>query len=667
MRGGSALNREFGHIRLAEAARLEAFERLAPGEYVIDYQDETDLHPDEWASLAVVEVDREPLRASEGADVRDIGTEAPAAWYQLRPRVQLPDRFNQGAEGPSRLRIVEDQLAQAMVRVGLLRPVMTSRTLEDLQGLKRHRTLIIVPDTNALCNGSLHWLTRSLIHTSLWTLLTSLSLTQVQRRHAALQSLLRQGQKVGHLAQALRCRALVNASLGLLVRLRGSYQEVPVAPSLLRYLRQAGSGDPDAGDVLEDRLLIEAIHSALRPTRTHALQRVLTSDVGLALVLRSEAIPTLYMQAPRIPEGPIPCLRFDPVAGAFQGAPLPALLWELAHTFARVRLVKEREVVVQLDCYWEGKTDDDWEAERLWVASRGVSAVEPATLSPVVEVVPGPVAAAAEPRVSAFTRAAVPEVSLLPVLRLGGALTLGEGDLEELVMRFPGADRPGRGILRMAAEVAIRAGLATLGTGSRLIPKPAVFELDDAVQRGELDLASRIFASYPPYNALLQLIQSRECIEREQLLVLLRERLGDCSKEALSRLVRFPIYLGQAWTDGRVIRDGSRRPDDNALVEAFVESFNRVERDGLASVQELLVTLCRSLRSAPWAVVRRIEEAIDRRLLADFVFQSAAGRPVQKGDEIVRGGLLHVRTEPVAMDRLSVHGAPVFTVSRGQP
>lgn len=665
--GGSELSDTSRVLGLSEGLQLEFLKALPPGEYSVEYHDSTHLKEGQWFTLAVVGVKR-PRRFGEAVDQVDV----PSPWYEVAARVQLPRGDAELDERERRRleRVVEDQLAQALVRAGLLRPSMTARTFQEVQELSQRQAVIVVPDTNALCNGTLHWLARSLMRTQLWVMTTALSLTHVQQHESWLQDLVRQPTSLSHLRRALRWRTVVNASLSLLHRLRERYQVVGVAPSLLRYVRPSGraSGDPDQGDVLEDRLLVEAVHSVLRPARTRTPHRVLTSDITLARVLRSEAIPTLCMQVPRLGDNPIPCLRFEPVGGgSFQGAPLSQLLWELAHTFASVRLVDDRrQTLIRLDAYWDGKTEEDWEEERLRVTELAVpqySRVFPAAELPVELTV----AAAGDAVGVPLSRAAVPEVSLVQVLRLGGALMSGPGSLEQLAERMPGTDKPGRDLLRMAADVLVRAGLAVHESDGRLVARPLLSQLDEALGRGDLDEASRLFGAYRPYRVVLDLLREHGHLERAAARDALRDRLGNPSKEAVERLLRFPVYFAQAWTDGRVIRDGSERPNDDELVAGFLEGFSRTAREGLAAVEHLLLSLCRALRISPWVAARRIEELAEKGLLQEFTFQSAAGRPVRRADEVIRGSLRSIQVEPVALDRLHVRGVPVFTISRRQP
>lgn len=281
-----------------------------------------------------------------------------------------------------------------------------------------------------------------------------------------------------------------------------------------------------------------------------------------------------------------------------------------------------------------------------------------------------PVAASSEGglTIAGFSRAPLPEVSLASILRLAGALAAGgAGPLSSVGTRVSAATPLGRDPLRMAAEVLVRSGLASVSPDGQLSPSPLLMGLDQALQQEDLDGASRVFCAYRPYAIVLAVLYEAGSIDRNEAHTVLRERVGGGSREAIARLLRFPVYLGQAWTDGGVIRDGSARSSEDEVVNTFVTSFAYVGREGLASVEELLVAICRALRSAPWFIARRIGDALARGRLSEFVFQAAAGRPIRRIDEIVRGSLVAIRLEPVPIDRLHIAGKPVFSVSRRQP
>ncbi|WP_419756154.1 HAD family hydrolase [Brevundimonas sp.] len=153
------------------------------------------------------------------------------------------------------------------------------------------------------------------------------SITTVQTRDATVKGLVGKG-KIANITQALRSRGLVNGALGLLERNKGRSQVVEIDASLLRYQRMSSQNgtDPDQGDVLEDRLIIEGVHNVLKSMRSRTARRVVTSDVNIARVLSAEGIDTLFVPTIELPEAGIPCVRYDALAKRFIGAPLRAVM-----------------------------------------------------------------------------------------------------------------------------------------------------------------------------------------------------------------------------------------------------------------------------------------------------------------------------------------------------
>ena len=258
-------------------------------------------------------------------------------------------------------RQVADCLALSFARLGLTEPALPNNSFEDLAYLTNEKSVVLLPDSNSLGNGTLHWLLRSL-KGSAWILPFVLSLTQIQERDAALKGMVGKRDKK-HAVGALRARGRIYSSLGLLERYKSQYQVLELDPALLRYMRQ--TANTDDGNVLEDRLLLEGVHAVLKTTRTRAQQRVITSDVLLARMLEAEGVKCLYIPSPTLTEGPYDCLTFNTFSGKFCGSSLRCLLWDLAHVFSTVRLSKKDRHYISLSAYWAMKSPDVWRHERL--------------------------------------------------------------------------------------------------------------------------------------------------------------------------------------------------------------------------------------------------------------------------------------------------------------
>jgi hypothetical protein len=692
---------------------------LPEGNYILEYTDSTHLEPNKWIRLGAFAV--------EGTTI-PVGENPIDQYYTFKADIgELPGKPTQAAEAKGgekkdaeydkRLRVVRDSLALALARAGLLCPDIPDELFDELLKLNERDGVVIVPDTNAMHNGAIHWMLRVLHRPAIWLLPVVTSLTTIQTRDATLKNLVNKKNITG-IVQALRSRSLVNGALGLLERNKGRSQVVEIDPSLLRYQKMSsGSGsDPDQGDVLEDRLIIEGIQSVLRAMRSRTTRRVVTSDVNVARVLNAEGINTLFIPGIVVGSDPIPCLRYDALARAFIGAPLSAVLWELAHAFSSIRLLGERSEVARFDCYWAGKTPAEWATETLLCAFPEKQA-EDGRGTPQVQITHGPTDKArateegeqgpnseafeapseqltdgtplptqprgadltvrgasvgAEPRDlrphlparrSTEIATALPRASLPQMLRLlAAARRLGEGTAEEIAAS-PQAGGITPDNARRALEVLRRVHLIEQN-GKAYRPTTDVELVGAALKRSDLDTISSLMERFRPYEVLLLYLRHHGSVKRGDVSGILRELIGAVGTYESERLPRFHILLGQAWTKGDLILDGSQRPTDRDASEAFEQAFRSVASVGIAKVVDLLPRFSELTRMSPWAAKRRIERFVADRLLPEYNFQPAAGAKPVTRDEILAGTLDRPETEPVIIDRFHLGERPVFTVER---
>jgi hypothetical protein len=419
-------------LTLQECRTQALLSALPAGQYDLEYHDATHLSADDWVRLAVVHV-----RATSVPNGEDL-TERLDQFYTLRAALgDLPEKPAPGvvpkgkgenaqdpvADYERRVRTVLDAMSLALARLGLIAPEADETLLQDVAGLNEEDGVVLIPDTNALHNGAMHWLLKILRTPAVWVLPLVASITTVQTRDASLKGMLSKF-RFANVKQALRSRGLVNGTLGLIERNRGRMQVVEIDPSLLRYQKMAsGNGsDPDQSDVLEDRLIIEGIHGILRSMRSRTARRVVTSDVNIARVLAAEGVDTLFVPTIVLGTRTIDCLRYDPLMRGFAGAPIEALLWEFAHAFGAVRLARGGVPVARTDCYWPGKSPADWKAERLICDFSRPSPVG------VPGNAPGPLAPAADSQsVPVGTAAAGPTLTN-PLLDVPGEAPLAQPD-----------------------------------------------------------------------------------------------------------------------------------------------------------------------------------------------------------------------------------------------
>jgi hypothetical protein len=652
-------------VSQTELALNSSYLQLRDGEYTLSYTDATHLDPGTWKSLAAINITRSPV-APEDSEPS----------YSIIPRI---DDSITGRERD----VVLDVISLTCMRLGLVAPSLGSDLVNQIEGLTGVGGVVLIPDTNSLYNGTIHWLLHVLGHTSVWLLPFVVSLTQIQQKEAGLKSMLNPGnRKPKNLVRALRARALVNSGLGLLERNQHRYQVIELDPSLLRYHRPSGAGsmDPDEADVLEDRLLIEGVHAILSSTRTRARQVVVTSDVLLARVLGAEGIETLCLPSPRLSDQPIASVRYDALARRFVGSPLRALLWDLTHAFSTIALSQKRTRVFSTACYWPGKLPGDWLKEKLLVetpepatvprvtsgkkrpATRKVADPRETPMSVAAPLVPRRTSPKIEDGTISLSDAILPQASLLQTLTLAGVLReAGPLMLPELLARLPRSKRPTESTARPALEILRRAELISINR-QLLVPEAELDALDRSLREDRLDEVSDQLQRFPPYGVALRLLQTNSLIRRSEAQLLLERELGGAvPREASIRLFRYHVLLGQASTELEGWSDGSFRPNDKEFVDGFAEAFEITARDGLARVIDLVPVLTTNLRMSPWAVQGRITRlAADQ--LAHYSFQPAVGGKPRTSDHVLGGALSGLEEIPVPIDRVFVGGRPVLTI-----
>jgi hypothetical protein len=656
--------------------KSETYRGLSQRNLRISYHDNTHLTANEWIPLLDVEV----LGATPSALNED-----GERYYTVTCSVPTTGNISDDNR-----RVLLDTLSLSLSRAGLIAPPLGKNSYIEIEKLSHRAGIVLVPDTNALFNGTLHWLLRIFHHTHVWILPFVVSITQLQQREARLKSLVNKRSRT-NLIQALRSRAFVNGTMGLLERYREQYQVLELDPSLLRYMRPAGRGtvDPDEGDVLEDRLLVEGIHAVFKSTRTRAMQRVVTSDTLLARVLHAEGIPTLFMPVPKIGDEAIHCIHYSPIARSFCGAPLSAVLWDLAHTFSAIRVSAGTNRQFQLEAYWADKIAGDWQDELLSIEvpeqliSAG-SEPEPEPSSPQSERARAPAVGTTQSRRAApqgrrtppirpklppgvLTDAALPQASLPQVLRLAGAVSEGPGSLDDILARLPQRERPIAGTAKRGLEILRRVGVIS-ADGTRIVATEKLAALEVALRSEMLDEISSIFTSFEPYSIVLKSLKEKGQLARSEVEGILRRTVNTTvGKEASERLLRFPILLGQGWVDGQLVLDGSQRPPAEEALRGLYIAFKRSSRHSLARVSDFLSAFCRDLRVSPWAAKRQIARLVADGQLRELSFQPAAGHKPIVHEHVISGTLQHPELTPVAIDRILIGGRPVFTVSGDLP
>jgi hypothetical protein len=126
------------------------------GEYTIKYTDNTHLDPTTWKSLAKIRLSQTHIHANATAE-----DETP--FYEIE--VLLVD--HEAAEQ----KFIGDVISQSLCRLGMLMPSISMREMKDIIELNTRDAIILIPDTNVLCNGSMSWLIKVLSKTQIWSML----------------------------------------------------------------------------------------------------------------------------------------------------------------------------------------------------------------------------------------------------------------------------------------------------------------------------------------------------------------------------------------------------------------------------------------------------------------------------------------------------------------
>ena len=696
-------------ISLDQFSKCDHYKSLTSGSYVIEYNDNTHLAADDWRRILRIEIqdtaavqadadfgETPELEASFSIKI-DLDEKFSDLNFQLKSKEKIKPEDKAAAEKQAGINIsrLGDAISLSVLRMGLIQPKINSDTALQILELTKSRGLVLIPDTNSLYNGTLHWLLNVLRESSVWLLPFVMSLTQMQAREATLKGLTG-AMKASNISQALRSRALVSAGLGLLERNRHRYQVMELDPSLLRYMRTGGKGgfDQDEGEVLEDRLLIEGVHSILRTSRTRATQLVVTSDVLLARVLGAEGIPYVCLPTPMLGSRTVASIRYDSWARTYVGTSLRGLLWDLTHTFAsiRIRPTTKPQSTFTLACYWPGKMPRDWISEHLLMetvtdasADVDVGAANTAPLEadvPVNAAATEPPAKARierraaraeirdaarpynKPPANSFSEASLPQASLPWALKIASVIyQSGRIPFAEIMNAIPKDLSSSKGNILRALEVLRRANLIH-SNENYIISRPELDAVDSNLRSGDLDQISLQFENFEPYRIVMQILREKGFLLKEEIQNDIQARIGSfVASEASIRLIRYHILLGQCWSDQGKWLDGSKRPTADQLVAHFDVVFNRVSDDNIAKMSDFLPELCREARISPWAA-QRLSERHARRLSESYAFQFAVGGKPVGGDSVLSGSLVALNEVTVPLDRIEIGGRPVLTLGR---
>jgi hypothetical protein len=309
-----------------------------PGEWEVHYTDATHLERDKYVKVGDIYFDCE----------EHLIEEYPVLPFKFRPvsSRDICESFSELPQGKKQAkraeRIIRDQLADCLVRTGLLRPELRLMQgdavprdfLETLTILSNQGYLILVVDTGALRRGAVSFLQRTLPGILIWTVVPVFVMTEVQREVADLSTLFRKiatGQKTAHPG---KCDVLERRP------------QVSCVSRELNYLRRSGPVEwlttfpehlgESNGASRVDRLIIESVKDLKRDRGLHQGVYLVTGDKDMASLAALENVNTLYVGVPSLPDE-VHSVRYDSFRGDFILTPVHYLLWDLAQVFSTIR------------------------------------------------------------------------------------------------------------------------------------------------------------------------------------------------------------------------------------------------------------------------------------------------------------------------------------------
>ena len=313
------------------------------GEWEVSYTDGTHLEEGEYVKLGDIIID-----ASE-----EIAQDYPIVPFTFRlvTGCQIESRFSelpQGKEQADRAKkLILDELADSMVRTGLLHPnfcLMEDQTVEMrfrevMTKLAEHGYLILVVDTSALRRAVASFLHKTLSNVMIWTVVPVFVMTEVQRQVKNLNDIWEQASrgaqphpgKCGILSQ----RPQVSCISRELNHIR-QWRPVEMLTTLPEHLGQSN------GESKVDRLIIESMKNLKRDRGFHQGVYLLTGDKDMASLATLENQRSLHIGVPPLPSE-IGYARHDFYNDRLVPTPIHYLLWDLAQVFSTI-CIKNKEL-----------------------------------------------------------------------------------------------------------------------------------------------------------------------------------------------------------------------------------------------------------------------------------------------------------------------------------
>ena len=317
------------------------------GKWEVSYTDGTHLPKNEYVKLGKIEID--------GSE--EIARDYPIFPFIFRPVKghKIKNRFSELPKGEKQAdqakRVIQDELADSLVRTGLLRPkfclmeeqVVEMRFLETLGQLSKYGYLILIADTSALRRAVISFLHKTLSNVLIWTVVPVFVMKEVQRQTKELsdiwKKISRGAQPHPGKCEVLSQRPQVSCISRELNHIR-QWRPLEMLTTLPEHLDQSN------GNSGIDRLIIESAKNIRRDRGLHRSVYLVTGDKDMASLATLENQASLHIGVPRLDlENPpeVSSVRYDSHKRSLVLTPVHYLLWDLAQVFSTIRF-KNKEL-----------------------------------------------------------------------------------------------------------------------------------------------------------------------------------------------------------------------------------------------------------------------------------------------------------------------------------
>ena len=363
----------------SQSLTLDAFIAEFPlwGEWEVSYTDGTHLQPNEYVKLGDITIDASEKTASQhpilpftfrpetNEKIKFCFSKLLEEEEQAKNTNQNPPSEQDSQESSERQangakKLICDELADSMVRTGLLRPtlcLMEDRTAETdfLKVMKRvsqHGSVISVVDTSALRRGATSFLYKTLSKVQIWTVVPVFVMTEVQRQVSELNTIWTRSKSNPKLKnyKVIGKRPQVSTISRELSHIR-QWGHVEMLTTLPEHLGQSN------GQSKVDRLIIESVKNLKRNRGLHQGVYLLTGDKDMASLATLENQASLHIGVPTLPSeisSVISSVRYDSHNDRLVLTPIHYLLWDLTQVFSTICL-KNKEHTYKLLYYSQAR------------------------------------------------------------------------------------------------------------------------------------------------------------------------------------------------------------------------------------------------------------------------------------------------------------------------